>query len=90
MADKTGKEKQNEMSSGKGKQPAINKLLNKWEEAACIFKVSFDRIHLILCSLEAPSARNFEWTLPLLSLAPWLMRKCNVFGSKQPCWISKY
>lgn len=76
------------MLSGKGKQPAINKLLNKWEETTCIFKVSFDKIHLILCSSEAPSVRNFRWTLPLLSLASWLMRKWNVFGSTQPCWSS--
>lgn len=71
-----------EMSLGKGKQPAINTLLSKWEETTCIFKVSFDKIHLILCSLEAPSACNFRWNLPLLSLAPWLMRKWNVFWSK--------
>lgn len=77
-----------EMLSGKEKQPEINKLLNKWEETTCIFKVTFDKIHLILCSLEAPSVRNFGWTLPLLSLAPWLMRKWNVFGSMQPCWSS--
>lgn len=77
-----------EMSSGKGKQPVINKLFNKWEETTCIFKVSFDKILLILCSLEDPFAHNFRWTLLLLSLAPWLMRKWNVFGSKQPCWSS--
>lgn len=52
-----------EMSLRKGKQAAINKLLNNWEETTCIFKVCFHKIHLILCSSEAPSACNFRWKL---------------------------
>ena len=53
-----------EMSLGKGKQAAMSKLFNKWEETTCIFKGTFDKTHLILCSLEAPSACNFRWKLP--------------------------
>lgn len=79
--------------SKRSKAAVINQLLSKWKETACIFKVSFNKIHLIVCTLE-PSLGNGKQQFhlcaisnqykffPLPALAPWLMRKWNVFWSK--------
>ena len=40
------------MSLRKVKQAVINQLLNKWKETTCIFKASFNKMHLIVCTLE--------------------------------------
>lgn len=66
-----------EMSLGEVKQAPINQLLNKWKETTCIFKVSFNKIHLTVCTLEAsPGSGKQQFHLCAIS------DECNFYPTR--------